>query len=831
MNGDFGNIPDELRDRAQWLLWDSGSDSPRRPHWRGNFGVSWNDPDDWHSFEEAVEAASERESWGIGYVFAESNDDYPRGIYGALDIDGCADPDTGPKEWLPSMQPFFDRGAYMEKSPSKEGIHVPLAGFEPPEWWSDAHFTDEEHEGVEAYGSKFFTFTGDVLGDNEGVADTGEWVEDWLAEAYQVITGEDPRDGDSAVETGGWDPETHSASGSPHTGLGIYDVLSRSEYPAGENAAHPFHASGTGKNFKVMPDGDSWRCWRHDTGGFAIALLGQKAGLMGCEDNFEDLSPTEQREVYDEARERGYDLPEPEKSEGRTKPPEFDVDAGDGGEAAVSLTGESIELSPVNVMAEAGLDPDDESLADLPDRESAFRVWSLIDRGRDEHLLATQPDGTIYHYEGGLWIDEGEQRLRELGRKALGPVYSKNVHTELIEQVRAAAPMRHDSMGAPRATVAVRNGLYHLDTGEVEPLKPNDYATFRADAEYRADAECPRFREFVRGVVREDDLDTLQEYAGYTLLHWAQPYKRAMLLLGPQDSGKSTFLNILKAILGGNDNVSAENLNSLVNERWGKASLFGKVANITNELETKTLDSVGLFKTLTGGGDTISAEFKGKDKFDFEPTAKQLFATNQVPPTKDTDDAFYSRWVFASFPESVPISEQVPDLDDELLEKERSGILNWMIEGYERLREQGGFSNDPMSGMKRERWEAYGDSIKRFKHNCLETTGDTGDAVAKSVAHSFYAVYCHEKIGSEVEGQRKFTSELKKDDKIGDSKRKLHPDDQRRKVYTGVKFHPDAIDALGFDPGAKLAELRDDGETEVEDEPDEASLSGFGGEA
>lgn len=312
---DFENIPAELRERAQWLLWDSDSDSPRRPHWRGNFGVSWNDPGDWHSFEEAIEAASERESWGIGYIFAESNDDYPRGLYGGIDIDGCADPDTGPKEWLPSMQPFFDRGAYMEKSPSEEGVHVPLAGFEPPEWWSDAHFTDDEHEGVEAYGSKFFTFTGDVLGDNEGVADTGEWVEDWLAKAYEVITGEDPRaEADSEAQSGGKDAGNYVAGGSSAGNLGIYDVLSRSEYPAGENAAHPFHPSGTGKNFKVMPDGESWRCWRHDTGGYAIALVGQQAGLMDCGDNFEDLSPAEQREVYDEARERGYDVPEPSSS-------------------------------------------------------------------------------------------------------------------------------------------------------------------------------------------------------------------------------------------------------------------------------------------------------------------------------------------------------------------------------------------------------------------------------------------------------------------------------------------------------------------------------------
>jgi hypothetical protein len=62
---DLDAIPDELQDRDQWLMWDSSADTPRRPHWAGNFSISWSDPDDWHSFEEAVEAARTTESWGI----------------------------------------------------------------------------------------------------------------------------------------------------------------------------------------------------------------------------------------------------------------------------------------------------------------------------------------------------------------------------------------------------------------------------------------------------------------------------------------------------------------------------------------------------------------------------------------------------------------------------------------------------------------------------------------------------------------------------------------------------------------------------------------------
>jgi len=174
----FEAIPAELRDRDQWLLWDASADTPRRPHWRGNFGISWSDPDDWHSFEDAVSAAQERDSWGIGYVMALDNDDCARGLYGCLDLDGCVADDgrRGPKEWLPGLGTFLDGDAYVEYSASGEGIHIPLVGQEPPEWWRDSHFSADEHEGVEYLTNKFVAFTTGMRPRRGGASrKTGRW--------------------------------------------------------------------------------------------------------------------------------------------------------------------------------------------------------------------------------------------------------------------------------------------------------------------------------------------------------------------------------------------------------------------------------------------------------------------------------------------------------------------------------------------------------------------------------------------------------------------------------------------------------------------------------
>jgi hypothetical protein len=189
-------VPSELQTRDQWLLWDKDAQRRRPFTLDGDrlVGASWNNPADWLSYEEAHAYASSHESVGIGYVLANDNDDYPRGVYGGLDLDGCIADGRGTKEWLESIQPFLDRDAFVERSPSGTGLHVIIAGFSPPEWWRNTGPEDAgDHEGVEAYGSKFFAFTGDII-DGAGltIIDDGDYVTNWLQDQYERLTGEQP---------------------------------------------------------------------------------------------------------------------------------------------------------------------------------------------------------------------------------------------------------------------------------------------------------------------------------------------------------------------------------------------------------------------------------------------------------------------------------------------------------------------------------------------------------------------------------------------------------------------------------------------------------------
>ena len=204
---EVGNIPAALKTRDQWLHWDSDNNTPRRPHNCGDFGVSWSDPDAWMSFDQAKEALGGQETWGLGYVTAVENDDLPEGIISVIDLDDAADANDELAEWVPPLDPFIDRGCYIEWSPSHKedgpsGLHIPVVGHNIPEWWSDSHI-DGEHAGADLLRNKFCTVTGDVYeGAGDNLAKYEPWLVDWLEELYTSITGDDPSE-EQSEDTGG----------------------------------------------------------------------------------------------------------------------------------------------------------------------------------------------------------------------------------------------------------------------------------------------------------------------------------------------------------------------------------------------------------------------------------------------------------------------------------------------------------------------------------------------------------------------------------------------------------------------------------------------------
>lgn len=488
----------------------------------------------------------------------------------------------------------------------------------------------------------------------------------------------------------------------------------------------------------------------------------------------------------------------------------------DGGSQAMTPTPEAGEtgfadeysLSPTGVINAALDDPygrlsvsdsgDKPTIHGLRNAEAATYVWDVMEQGGRDDVLAVS-NGQLRAYDDGVWIPQGEQQLREYGRQGLQSAYSSRVLKQLKEETRARKIVAPDELGAPDKTIAVKNGLLHLlerDDPQLEALKREHRAIRRLNVAYDSDADPPkRWLQFLDESIRDDtDLRKLQEYAGYTLWHHSQPFGKALFLVGPTDSGKGTALKLIQSVLG-EENVGNESLYDLMQTRWGAAGIYGTAANIRNEVTAGGLKNVERFKELTGGGDTITAEYKGQDTFDFTVTQKFLFATNEVPSIKGADEAFYNRCLFVRFPDTVPQSEQDKALLDKL-RGEKSGILNWMLEGLHRLMNQGQFSGERDVGGKKELCDAFGGVVDRFIHNCVEVTGESNHIAHKGDIHDLAQAYADD-IDKDPEwnAQSGFTRAMKETSGINDGQsQKLTG--SNTKVFTGIKPLSAAVDEL-----------------------------------
>jgi len=758
---EYAAIPDELKARDQWLLWDGSADTPRRPHWRGNFGISWSDPDDWHAFEAAVSAAEERDSWGIGYVTALDNDDYARGLYGCLDLDGCVDTTdgrNGPKDWLPSLEPFIQDDAYIEYSASGEGIHIPLVGQESPEWWRDSHFSADEHEGVEYLTNKFVAFTGNTLkgvGEAASVADTDPAP--FLHEAYEVLNDASPVENSSHD----YDESDHDGDLSEDEVRDALDhVDSSCSYPEWRDmlfAIHDWDAGSAGRS--VAEDWSMGPAW-DDQADELIAKIWDGAS-QGDGITVGTLIHT--------ANQNGWTSSPSEASGER-------VAEADGGATTAATPSATVTPSggwgDIRRALRAADDADDR---DHPRFQAAMKLLE------DHDLLTLAENDQLYAYDSemGIYKDDGEAIVRSELTGGLQEQYRAHAMNEALDHIRGRTLVDKDALGGPEGLIAAKNCVIDLDAHEARDHSPEYHFLSRLGCEYDPDGDAPRFRAFLNEVVpKEIDRKKLQEFAGYTMMHWAMPYHKALFLVGPTASGKSTFLDTINAMLG-EGTVASLTPQQLTGERFAGAELHGKWANIRNDIPASTVENTGAFKEIVGG-DPMKAERKRKDPFMFEPTAKHSFAANELPSTETDDEAFYRRILLVPFPETVPAAERDKHLDDKL-QAELPGVLNWALDGLRRLRQQGGFTGDRPPGATQDTWQKWADSVSRFENAAL-SEGDS--PIPKQQVYAAYLEFCRQE-GIPSDTQHKMTRELKTEGYMDD---RAYVDGDRKRVFTQVAF-------------------------------------------
>lgn len=291
--------------------------------------------------------------------------------------------------------------------------------------------------------------------------------------------------------------------------------------------------------------------------------------------------------------------------------------------------------------------------------------------------------------------------------------------------------------------IVVRNGILDWRTEELKPWDPQCYSTLQLPVDWNPKARNSEgYQMWIDALEawlpEQGTRDFLQEYIGYCLVP-STDMRTAVFLFGEGFNGKSLFLDVISKLFGKYlNNTSLQRLA----DKFESINLTNKLVNICGDVDSTYMAETALLKAIIGG-DKIKAEAKFKGAFDFTPFCRLIFSANQLPRTADKSAGWYGRWKMIEFPHNFGIN---PEYKNKLLSTmERpdsmSALLLWAVEGLQRLRANGAFTNSAAIQKALHDYQCYDDSIMGFLHDCFTIADEELPPEYKISARVLYRLY------------------------------------------------------------------------------------------
>ncbi|MEX2275370.1 MAG: phage/plasmid primase, P4 family [Actinomycetota bacterium] len=402
----------------------------------------------------------------------------------------------------------------------------------------------------------------------------------------------------------------------------------------------------------------------------------------------------------------------------------------------------------------------------VPPPSNPMAVASMFlenDYTKDRTLLLRHHRSTFHGYDGASWPEIEEGRLRADVYRWLAPAKywrttakmpelvdfepTQRKIRDLIEAIKAHCHL--DGHIAPPAwldgtdvdVVPMTNGLLNITTRELLPHTPKYFSPHVLPFDYEPHAPHPsRWLAFLEELWPDepDSRGTLAEIVGY-ILGGGTALQKIFLVVGPKRSGKGTIGRVLTGLLGPH-NVAAPTLSGMTTN-FGLQPLIGRPLALVSDarLGTRADASVAVERLLSvSGEDSITIDRKYRDPWTGRLPSRFLVMTNEIPRFTDSSGALASRFVILTMSKSFLGCED-PMLTDRLL-AESPGILNWALDGLERLQERGYFVQPASAASALERLEDLASPVGAFVRDCCVI--DSAQEVTKDALWSAWKDWC-----------------------------------------------------------------------------------------
>jgi len=313
-----------------------------------------------------------------------------------------------------------------------------------------------------------------------------------------------------------------------------------------------------------------------------------------------------------------------------------------------------------------------------------------------KNILMDSKTKKIYEYDGSYYKETDEDVLKAYYHSTAGTYvgYRTDIKTKpyIEDMVEYSKGVLLENFNQTYYTdgLSLDNGIIKLnEDGSYEflPHDPNYFFSHKLTYSYCQDKTPKLWLKCLEDYFGEDSEQAklLQEYFGYCLTD-TRSFEKLLILYGKSRGGKNTIIETIMHMLPS----EAYNLHLICNPKEREAIIDKKMVFINEAVVSNTENTMNELKKLSST-DPIMVRPLFKPAYTVTKIPKLIMSFNNAPENLKIDRALKNRMLSIKFVRSFEGREDI-HLKDKLL-KERPAILNWALEGYKRLIENGGFTN------------------------------------------------------------------------------------------------------------------------------------------
>lgn len=275
--------------------------------------------------------------------------------------------------------------------------------------------------------------------------------------------------------------------------------------------------------------------------------------------------------------------------------------------------------------------------------------------------------------------------------------------------------------------------------------------------------ETPNTDYYLNNLTDYDDalIQLLYQFIGVILSNipgWRM--KKALFLVGPGDTGKSLLKSLVEKILG-KDNYIGMDLKD-IEARFGTGNIYGMRLAGSSDMSFLSIDELKTFKKCTGG-DSLFAEFKGQDGFEFTYKGLLWFCMNKAPKFGgDNGEWVYNRIMLVRCENVIPAAKQ----DKHLLDKmyaERAGIVHRAVMALKSVIDGSYRFAEPDTVLAaRKSYMTENNTVISFFEECMQyrVGGKIKDGCTTGKVYDVYKAWCKDNNHGYAKTAKEFRDEL-----------------------------------------------------------------------